>query len=189
MARRVALTSVPPRLFNNPLLIPHGTSNTVGNTRMANKIKELEDRFRHEFTPGQHAEIARLEGLHMNGGPSSTVSFTPKRRPRKQTHPRRKRPNPTDDMGDAELDALMDAANARVTSAAKKRRRPRRKRQALPLGVKEYITLNSFLRKVPVEHRRYRLPITRGMTMTSYLRRLGQKLGWTRVRLDQLLWA
>ena len=62
------------------------------------------------------------------------------------------------------------------------------KRKSRAIGVKEYLTLNSFLRKLPAEHKRYQLPITRGMTMSSYLRRLGQKLGWTKVRLDHLLW-
>lgn len=98
----------------------------------------------------------------------------------------------------SEMDVMLQAFQAKhgahpddllPTVPPKTKRRPKRKRQALPLGVKDYITLNSFLRKVPAEHRRYRLPITRGMTMTSYLRRLGQKLGWTRVRLDQLLWS
>ena len=72
------------------------------------------------------------------------------------------------------------------------KKRPQRKRgqntSKHPLSVKDYVTLNSFLRKLPAEHKRYKLPIVRGMTMTSYLRRLGQKLGWTQVPLDHLLW-
>ena len=52
---------------------------------------------------------------------------------------------------------------------------------------KDYVTLHSFLRKLPSQHKKYKLPLTRGMTMASYLRRLGLKLGWNQVRLDHLL--
>ena len=93
-----------------------------------------------------------------------------------------------------ELEQRYSIEEVGKTMKAKKRppvsrKKKKAKRQPRPIGVKEYVTLNSFMRKLPVEHRRYRLPITRGMTMTSYLNRLGKKLGWTRVRLDHLLWS
>ena len=61
------------------------------------------------------------------------------------------------------------------------------KRKVRVVGVKDHATLNSFLRKLPSQHKKYKLPVTQGMTMASYLRRLGLKLGWNRVRLDHLL--
>ena len=66
----------------------------------------------------------------------------------------------------------------------RKRRRTMWKRT---LDVKDCATLNSFLRKLPSQHKKYKLPLTRGMTMASYLRRLGLKLGWNKVRMVTLL--